>query len=83
MITKHLTEITTKFNPFTAGAKTCRIFLANLPPTARKDMKITAKILPKDSQEPSSLSVKFSESSYIAIRPKCRLGGLWTDILVN
>jgi large subunit ribosomal protein L53 len=60
MITKFLTDVTTKFNPFTKRAKTCRSFLAHLPPNARQTMKIKTTILPRDSQEPSSIYVKFS-----------------------
>ena len=62
MITKHLIEVTTKFNPFTKKAKTCRVFLAHLPPNARQTMKINTQILPRGSREKSSLHVKFSTS---------------------
>jgi len=61
MITKHITEVTTKFNPFKAPAKTCRHFLANLPANARSSMRINANVLPRDSAEPSTLKLKFSE----------------------
>jgi len=61
MITKFLTDVTTKFNPFTKRAKTCRSFLAHLPPNARQTMKIKTTILPRDSQEPSSIYVKFKD----------------------
>ena len=60
MITKHFTEVTTKFNPFAKKAKTCRIFLAHLPPNARQFMKINAQVLPRGSKENSFLHVKFS-----------------------
>lgn len=60
MITKHITEVATRFNPFTKASKTCRVFLANLPANARTSMKINAAVLPRDSQEPSSLKLKFS-----------------------
>ena len=61
MITKHITEVTTKFNPFKKPAKTCRVFLAHLPANARQNMKITTKVLGRGSTEPSSLKLKFSE----------------------
>ena len=60
MITRHIAEVTTKFNPFKKPATTCRLFLASLPANARQNMKITAKVLGKDSVEPSSLKLKFS-----------------------
>ena len=60
MITKHITEVSTKFNPFKKPAKTCRVFLAHLPANARQNMKIDTKVLPRDSQENSELRLKFS-----------------------
>jgi large subunit ribosomal protein L53 len=62
MITKFLTEVTTKFNPFSPGARSARLFLSLLPPDARHTMTINTTLLPKTSREPSSLSVKFSAS---------------------
>ncbi|KAL1631529.1 39S ribosomal protein L44, mitochondrial [Diplodia seriata] len=67
MITRFLTEVNTKFNPFVRNAKTARNFLALLPPNARADgMKINAKMLPRLSKEPTTLELKFSKSQ---IRP--------------
>lgn len=60
MITKHITEVTTRFNPFTKPSKTCRVFLAHLPANARTTMKINTTVLQRDSQEPSFLKLKFS-----------------------
>ena len=60
MITKHITEVTTRFNPFTKPSKTCRVFLAHLPANARTTMKINTMVLNRDSQEPSFLALKFS-----------------------
>ena len=60
MITKHITEVTTRFNPFTKPSKTCRVFLAHLPANARNTMKINTTVLQRDSQEPSFLKLKFS-----------------------
>lgn len=63
MITRFLTEVNTKFNPFMRTAKTARNFLALLPPNARADgMKINAKMLPRFSKEPTTLELKFSMS---------------------
>lgn len=60
MITKHITEVTTRFNPFKKPSKTCRVFLAYLPANARTAMKINTTVLPRDSLEPSFLKLKFS-----------------------
>ncbi|KAA6415429.1 MAG: ribosomal protein L44 [Lasallia pustulata] len=61
MITKFITDVSTKFNPFSKRGKTCRIFLAQLPPNARQNMKINTKLLPRTSREGSSLSLKFKD----------------------
>ena len=61
MITRFLTSVTTKFNPFSPSAKTARIFLSLLPPNARQmGMKINTTLLPRNSKEPSVLLLKFS-----------------------
>ena len=60
MITKHITDICTKFNPFKKSAKTCRVFLAHLPANARLNMRIYSKVLPRTSREKSELKLKFS-----------------------
>lgn len=61
MMTKFMTEITAKFNPFSACAKPARLFLTFLPPNARANgTVINTTLLPRTSAEPSSLYVKFS-----------------------
>ena len=65
MITKHLSEVTTKFNPFNKHAKTCRIFLATLPANARQTMKINSKVLPRDANVKSELKIKFSRCHFL------------------
>lgn len=61
MITKFMTEIQTRFNPFSPCAKPARLFLTFLPPNARSQgIAINTALLPRTSQEPSSVSVKFS-----------------------
>jgi large subunit ribosomal protein L53 len=66
MITRFITDVTTKFNPFSPRAKTARIFLSLLPPNARQmGMKISTTLLPKDSKESSVLFLKFSGSSLV------------------
>lgn len=61
MITKHITEVTTRFNPFKKPSKTCRVFLAYLPANARTRMKINTTVLPRDSPETSFLKLKFKD----------------------
>ncbi|KAH7170921.1 ribosomal protein L44 [Dactylonectria macrodidyma] len=62
MITKFMTEVTAKFNPFSACAKPARLFLTLLPPTARANgMAISTTLLPRTSTDPSSLRVKFKD----------------------
>ena len=62
MLTRFITEVSTVFNPFSPKAKTARLFLSFLPPDARQDIKVTAKLLPRDSRDPSVLQIKFSKS---------------------
>jgi len=72
MLTRFITEVTTKFNPFAAGAKPARLFLSNLPPRARLDgIVISTQLLARTSKEPSSLRVKFST---YADATSCRAG---------
>ena len=61
MITKFITEINIKLDPFRKSGKVCRLLLAHLPANARQIMKVNAKVLPKGSTEPTLLALKFSE----------------------
>ncbi|KAK2593915.1 39S ribosomal protein L44, mitochondrial [Conoideocrella luteorostrata] len=62
MITKFLTEVSAKFNPFSACAKPARLFLTFLPPNARANgTTINTTLLPRTSTEASSLKVKFKD----------------------
>ncbi|KAF5026233.1 hypothetical protein F66182_1700 [Fusarium sp. NRRL 66182] len=62
MITKFMTEVSAKFNPFSACAKPARLFLTFMPPNARASgTAITSTVLPRNSTEPSSLRVKFKD----------------------
>lgn len=65
MITKYFTEVATVFNPFSPRAKTARLFLSFLPGNARTNMKISSSILPRESQDPSYVQVKFSTSAVV------------------
>ena len=61
MITRFITDVTTRFNPFSPRAKPARLFLALLPPSARSSgTSITTHLLPRTSTEPSTLLIKFS-----------------------
>jgi large subunit ribosomal protein L53 len=61
MITRFITEVKTRFNPFSPRARSARLFLSFLPPTARSSgMNISAQLLPRTSAEPSTLEIKFS-----------------------
>lgn len=60
MITKFMTEVTTRFNPFSPNARSARLFLSMLPPNARQTMTVSTTLLSQKSTEPSSLKLKFS-----------------------
>ncbi|KAJ2988028.1 hypothetical protein NUW58_g4194 [Xylaria curta] len=63
MITRFITEVNTRFNPFSLRSRATRLFLSYLPPNARATgMQINTTLLPKTSTEPNTLSVKFSAS---------------------
>ncbi|PHH60112.1 hypothetical protein CDD81_2114 [Ophiocordyceps australis] len=62
MITKFLTEVSVKFNPFSPCGKSARLFLTHLPPKFRSQGRIlSAKVLPRNSTETSSLRIKFKD----------------------
>ncbi|KXJ91974.1 39S ribosomal protein L53/MRP-L53-domain-containing protein [Microdochium bolleyi] len=65
MITRFITEVNTKFNPFSATSRATRLFLAALPPNARAGgMVINTTILPREAPQPASLSVKFTNEAF-------------------
>ena len=65
MITRFITEVSTVFNPFSPRSKTARLFLSFLPPNARQTgMKVTTKLLPRLSKDPSFVQLKFSENAF-------------------
>ncbi|KJZ72588.1 hypothetical protein HIM_07947 [Hirsutella minnesotensis 3608] len=66
MITKFMTEITAKFNPFSACSKPARLFLTYLPPNIRSSgTTVTTTLLPRNSPEPSSVQVKFKDGKQL------------------
>jgi large subunit ribosomal protein L53 len=65
MITKFMTEVTAKFNPFSTCAKPARLFLTFLPPDVRANgTAVHTSLLPRNATESSSLKVKFSTLIY-------------------
>jgi large subunit ribosomal protein L53 len=67
MITRFITEVNTKINPFSAQSKSARLFLTTLPPAARSQgMIIQTKLLPRAAAEKNSLQVKFSKETTLA-----------------
>lgn len=70
MITRFITEVNTKFNPFSAKSRSARLFLSYLPPTARSQgMAIQTKLLPRTSTDKAALQVKFSMFSCSTLLP--------------
>ncbi|EGY22685.1 hypothetical protein VD0002_g635 [Verticillium dahliae] len=68
MITKYMTEITTRFNPFTMQARPARLFLSFLPPNARQSgLTINTVLLPRTSKEAPSLFVKFKDGKEMTL----------------
>ncbi|KAI0404919.1 39S ribosomal protein L53/MRP-L53-domain-containing protein [Xylaria palmicola] len=62
MITRFITEVNMRFNPFSVRARATRLFLSYLPPNARAaGMQINTTLLPRTSAEPNTLSVKFKD----------------------
>ncbi|KAK3208740.1 hypothetical protein GRF29_77g1881406 [Pseudopithomyces chartarum] len=68
MITRFLTDVRVKFNPFSPRAKPARLFLSLIPPNARADgMKVETKMLPRTSKEPATLDVKFKDGKELSL----------------
>ncbi|KAI1503232.1 putative ribosomal protein YmL44, mitochondrial [Biscogniauxia marginata] len=62
MITRFITEVKTKFNPFSLRSRPVRLFLSCFPPNARQSgMQINAQVLPRTATEPSTLYIKFKD----------------------
>lgn len=65
MKTTHLTSLTASFNPFARHAKTPRLFLSLLPPSARATVKVTVKQLPRSNTDPSTLEIGFKDGKVL------------------
>ncbi|KAI0489624.1 putative ribosomal protein YmL44, mitochondrial [Xylaria cf. heliscus] len=62
MITRFITEVNTKFNPFSVSSRATRLFLSNLPANARaQGMQVNTTLLPRTSTEPTALTIKFKD----------------------
>jgi large subunit ribosomal protein L53 len=73
MITRFITEVNTKFNPFSMRSRATRLFLSYLPPHARSEgMQINTTLLPRTSTEANSLIVKFSAFPSRKSKPKSK-----------
>jgi len=60
MITRYMTEVTAKFNPFMKISKGARLFISMIPAESRQNIVIKNVVLPKWSVEHPKLNVKFS-----------------------
>ncbi|KAK1774974.1 39S ribosomal protein L53/MRP-L53-domain-containing protein [Copromyces sp. CBS 386.78] len=68
MLTRFITDVSTRFNPFSPKAKAARLFLSFLPPNARTNgMNITTQLLPRNSTETPLLYVKFKDGKEMNI----------------
>ncbi|KAF2118550.1 39S ribosomal protein L53/MRP-L53-domain-containing protein [Lophiotrema nucula] len=62
MITRFLTNVNLRFNPFSPRSKSARLFLSLIPPGARANgLLIQSKMLPRASKEPATLEIKFKD----------------------
>lgn len=79
---RFVTEVRTKFNPFSPSARPARLFLAYLPPDARASgMSITTTLLPKASTEPPLLQVKFKDGKELNLESeKLGIKGILEEI---
>ena len=58
MITRFITEVRTRFNPFTMRSRAARLFLSSLPSNVRASgVQINTTLLPRNSDEPSTLVI--------------------------
>lgn len=67
MSTRFLTEVNATFNPFVRRSKAARLFLAFLPANARQTIKVHTTMLPRESQQPSRLQLKFKDGKEMTL----------------
>jgi len=68
MITKYLTSVTAKINPFSRRSHAIRVFLSMIPSEARNDIKISTRVVHRLS--PSALDIKFKDGKEINVNLK-------------
>ncbi|KAI2616591.1 putative ribosomal protein YmL44, mitochondrial [Hypoxylon sp. NC1633] len=68
MITRFITEVNAKFNPFSMRSRATRLFLSYLPPGARQaGVQINTSLLPRTSTAPATLHVKFKDGKEMSL----------------
>ncbi|EGW34194.1 uncharacterized protein SPAPADRAFT_135544 [Spathaspora passalidarum NRRL Y-27907] len=65
MITKYFANVVVKFDAFGVGARNARIFLSQVPTTA----KIDCKVLAPNSQDEQQIKVTFKDKHVMSIDP--------------
>ena len=60
-LTRFLTSVTTTFSPFHPTARTARLFLSYLPPSAHSSIVVKTTLLPKTSNQTATLSLTFKD----------------------
>lgn len=65
MITKYFANVAVKFDPFSAGGRAARLFLARVPLSA----KIDYKVLPKESTDKPEIKVTFKDKFVMEADP--------------
>lgn len=61
MITRFITEVSTRVNPFSPKSKSVRLFLNSLPSKVRSQgTAVSTKMLPRLTADKNALLVKFS-----------------------
>jgi large subunit ribosomal protein L53 len=69
MMTKYLTEITARINPFSKRARSARVLLSLVGGEARaRGLLVRSVVLPRASREPPVLELKFSPSPLPVLR---------------
>ncbi|KAK6205060.1 mitochondrial 54S ribosomal protein YmL44 [Scheffersomyces amazonensis] len=65
MITKYFTNVSVKFDPFSKGGRSARLFLARVPHSA----KLETKVLTANSKDHQEISVTFKDKHIMKADP--------------
>ncbi|PVI02459.1 hypothetical protein DM02DRAFT_522859 [Periconia macrospinosa] len=69
MITRFLTDVRVKFNPFSPLSKPARLFLSLIPSDARANgLTVATQMLPRASKEPPTLGLKFKDGKEMDLK---------------